>query len=170
MLLVLVGCAAIGCSGSGRGNPSAHVCIDPAFSDEQTQAIIDAADEWHVATSGYVDMTFSVGSGCDDLNFVPVNRLREKDGDPALAITDETNIRINVSDVFADGSTTDDYSIKLIATHELGHYLTGSEHSSNLEDVMAARTWPVWTETREHLTTRDVDRLFIPRGTGEKPF
>lgn len=140
MVLALV----FGCGGKSdwHGNPDANVCIFDV-SPEQEADVLSALEEWRAASDGLV--TLPVGGECE--LFIT--------GVPALesgAVGDRlfNHIRLDTDPV--DGPQ----SFRIIALHEIGHFLTGSEHSPREEDVMHYRYRPA----QGGLTDHDVDRLF----------
>lgn len=137
-LIPLTVLALVGCAGMSF-NPKGTMCIGDGFSIEQTQDIIDAAQEWHDKTSGEVDFQIRRGNGCD-VDVIPVPHLRYGDKTLALGITDASGkwIKFNVQDVY-HGNDISHYSLRETALHEMGHYLTGGNHSPNRADIMFAR-------------------------------
>lgn len=128
----------LGCNGMSF-NPKGTMCIGSGFSPEQTQEIIAAAQEWHDQTSGEVDFQIRIGNGCD-VDVIPVPHLRYDDSTIALGITDASGrwIKFNVQDVY-HGNDISHYSLREVALHEMGHYLTGGNHSPYREDIMYAK-------------------------------
>lgn len=138
LLILLVAFATVGCYGLSF-NPKATMCIEPGFSDEQSESIIDAAREWHDKTSGEVDLQVRSGNGCE-VELKPVSHLRYDNDEVALGITDSRFdwIKFNVEDSF-HGRNITHYSLRETALHEIGHYLTGGQHSPHREDIMYAK-------------------------------
>lgn len=125
-----------------HGNPSANVCVS-GFSPEQEADVLSALEEWRAKSDGVV--TLPVGGPCE-------LQIEGVEGLESGAVGDRlfNQIRIDVSPV--DGPE----SIRIIALHEIGHFLTGGEHSPREEDVMHYR----YRAVQSGLTDRDVDRLF----------
>jgi hypothetical protein len=162
LILLLSVLALVGCNGMSF-NPKGTMCIDPAFSPEQSEGIIAAAEEWHDKTSGDVDFKIQVGSGCN-VDVIAVPYLKD-DGDMVLGLTDFYSewIKINVKGVTAKGNDISQFSIRETMLHEIGHYLTGSQHSPTRGDIMFAKGGLHRNKEGElaedrHLSAADVNR------------
>ncbi len=144
--LVVVSALVLGCGelSDWPGNPNANVCVS-GFSPEQEVQVLGALEEWRFRSDGLVTLPIDPSKECD---------LRI-DGVPALesgAMGDRLYAHIRIDTDPFDGQE----SIPIITMHEIGHFLTGAEHSPVEEDVMFERYRP----SQVSLTARDVDRLF----------
>lgn len=151
LLVLIVALVAVACAPGLPGDPHQTFCLEGfEVSPEHAEAVLDAADEWHDATAGRVSFSFVMGAcGADG---VPLRLV------PGLVNPDDG--------VRSDGVTQGDgdfialdpaaHAFRAVALHELGHWLTGAEHSDDARDIMAASDSP---ERAEHLTARDVARF-----------
>lgn len=141
VLMMLSGCGGMS---DWHGDPGANVCVN-GFSPEQHAEVLGALEEWRAKSDGLVTLPVDPTIPCE----------LQIDGVTALesgAVGDRlfNQIRIDVDP--ADGPE----SFRIIALHEIGHFLTGSEHSPREEDVMHYR----YRASQSGLTDRDAARLF----------
>lgn len=160
--LLILALTTVSCCGMSF-NPKGTMCIGDGFSTEQAQEIITAAEEWRDRTSGEVDFDIRRGNGCD-VDVIAEAHLRYDDDGIALGITDPFGhwIKFNVQDTY-HGHDILDYSLRETALHEIGHYLTGGQHSATRGNIMFAKGGLHRNEKGEvaadrHLTDEDVSR------------
>ena len=147
LIVALVALLLIGCStGPGIGvkeNQTATICIGPGVDAEAVQ---DAAEAWNVASDGRVNLTLVMGTECDTV-IVSETPRENACGETLL---DGSKIKIN-PDYCGHGVMS--RRVNTIA-HELGHFLTGPDHSTDQDDVM-------WHASSDVImpTAADVGRL-----------
>jgi hypothetical protein len=145
MLLALL--CATGCAtGPGLGNPEnmiATICIVPGVDAEAVQ---DAAEAWNVASNGRVNLTLVMGTECDTVI------VAETPSENACGETLLNGSKIKINPDFC-GHGIMARKVNTIE-HELGHVLTGPDHSTNQADVM-------WHSSSEVImpTVADAGRL-----------
>lgn len=126
------------------GNPHANVCVS-GFSREQEGQVMGALEEWRFRSDGLVTLPVDPAKPCE----LRINGVLALESG---AMGDRLYAHIRIDTDPFDGQE----SIPIIAMHEIGHFLTGAEHSHVEEDVMFERYRP----SQIGLTARDVDRLF----------
>ena len=140
------------------GNPAswtATVCVSTAFSPDAQTEILAAAEEWHEASHGRVDLHMLVCDGAGDLTVTPLDMHGE-----AVGRTDGNGQWIHLDVALA---TRTGAPLQEVAEHEFGHFLTGSaDHSKDPRDVMypyvCTAMFPCPRDARP-LTAADVARL-----------
>ncbi len=142
---LLLGLLLLGCSTTGELDSVTCVC---GFSSEHEALVFDAAEEWRSESDGRVRLQMRSGDSEDcELRIVATRGLVGENGNVAgRTLISRDLIRLDPDD--GDGM------VWSAALHEIGHYLTGEEHSDNTHDVMFGSASP-WM----HLTARDVARL-----------
>lgn len=142
-LLVLLSLVVLtGCGGIYYNDRHADWCTPPEL-DVATGAAIQ---EWN--STGQVWMTHHVDEGCVSETY----RLRVGDlAPPTIGQTQFSERLITVDPI----NLVDPEMTRRVVLHELGHWLLGSEHSADPDDVM----YPSPTDTNQHLTQADTDRL-----------
>lgn len=127
LLLAALALASLACAPEPMAL-NAELHISPKFSAEQQEAIIAAADEWHAATRGRVNLRPVIsdsGPQFDRVQPYPLQAghlgatLPPDWVDPSRG----TLIHIDVKDIARTGA-----SVKSVAMHEIGHALAGDEH------------------------------------------
>ena len=144
-LLCAAGCA----RGPGLGNPenmTATICIAPGVDAEAVQ---DAAEAWSVASNGRVSLTLVMGTECETV--IDAVTPRDENGREACGETLLDGTRIHIAPKYCAANMG--RKVNTIA-HELGHFLTGPDHSPNKVDVMWAHNSDVIMPT-----AADVGRL-----------
>ncbi len=107
-----------GCSHAGIPADAA-VTIDPAFTAEQTETILEASSRWHEATGFKADLHMSVGTG-GDMHIHPGTL------DWQMGHTDIDGASMTIDlDYVADGAIGDQQPVALelldTVMHEMGH-------------------------------------------------
>jgi hypothetical protein len=121
--------ALVGCNAAGDHGPT--IAIDPAFSVEQQEAIVQSVDDWSVALGLPMQTLIGTCAGVDSC--VPVvrndalagNRLGDTLCDPAHPEHDRITL-MGAGTVFSgtpDEVRVEEFDFRTIATHELGHLL-----------------------------------------------
>lgn len=167
MKALLVSVLLIGCNGMSF-NPKGSMCIDPSFSPEQSEGIIAAAEEWRDKTSGEVDFQIRIGRGCD-VDVMASAHLKDDDGGIVLGLTDPFGrwIKINVEGTTAKGNEIWQFSIRETALHEIGHYLTGPNHSPHRVNIMFAKGPLHFNKEGEEAEDRHLSADDVNRWTGK---
>jgi len=131
LVLVTLLCAAGCATGPGIGNPenmTATLCIAPGVDAEAVQ---DAAEAWNVASNGRVNLTLVMGTECDTV--IDAVTPHDDTGKEACGETLMDGSRIHIAPQYCAANMG--RKVNTIE-HELGHFLTGPNHSTNKDDIM----------------------------------
>lgn len=133
--------------GPAIGDPDAAMCpID--LEPEQISAFWEAMEEWNEKSEGRVTLHPGCGGGAVEVRGIR-GLMTDKYGEwqRANGVTDvySSIIKLEVE------RTPEQF--RRTALHEIGHWLTGDEHSDNEHTVMYK------TNKQDHLTALDIARL-----------
>lgn len=131
----------VGCIGWSE-NPTRHyeVFVDPTFSDDQANTIVEAVMEWQISTGSWI--TFSgttVDTGEDTISFYAVSdeaQLMSKCSEGAVGCEFDDGVK---SHIYMPANVSDMVFFKQIAGHEAGHSL-GMPHIGKNNLLCAERS------------------------------
>lgn len=110
--------------------------------EELLEPAVAAAREWHERSDGEVNFTIKEGRCNAAEHCITFGRMTERDANGRCDIKASAIVILE----------SDKYDLRGIILHELGHYLTGGDHSPNAEDAM-------FMSTSGNLTDADIERL-----------
>lgn len=145
---VFLAFSAVGCNGHSINDRNATWCVESPELLAPAQA---AGDEWRERSDGEVDFSFRQASHCDE---TPRIVWGETDSD-AIAHMDPNE----TGEIAVSPKIPREYVHRVLFLHEMGHYLSGPAHSSDLRDIMS-RNGEINADM--HLTDADVARLDWP--------
>lgn len=140
--------ALVACNGHSINDRNATWCVESPELLAPAQA---AGDEWRERSDGGVNFSFVLETRCE---VTPRIVWGETDSD-AIAHMDPNA----TGELVVSTKIPREYVHRALFLHELGHYLTGLEHSSNPKDVMSPDSE---INDQQFLTEADVARLDWP--------
>lgn len=116
------------------------ITIDDRFTEEETYFVVDAIDEWRLATNYLFDPSIIIGHAEDDQHFAVV--IMEKDHHLIMDFEEAHEYKVyllgmviyRTSYLAVDRLTSRNF--KSVAMHEIGHYIGIPHVDDSLEDVM----------------------------------
>lgn len=147
---VFLAFSAIACNGHSINDRSATWCVEDAALLAPAQA---AGDEWRERSDGEVAFSFVLAAD-GECAATPRIVWGETDTD-AIAHMDP----MESGEIAVSPKIPREYVHRVLFLHEMGHYLTGLEHSSDIRDVMSSNGD---IDDDIFLTDADVARLDWP--------
>ncbi len=143
LFLVLTGCAP-----GLPGDPRPTVCL-VEWKDAERAIVVEGFQAWERNSRGRVAFSW----GCEEGSLrvmKATGMVSEHGGYPIAGKTDYHGQWIRLDPSYHD--------LRYMAMHEMGHYLTGYEHSSHPVDIMYESQNEA---TSPSLTEKDLDRLNV---------
>lgn len=102
--------------------------IDSTLTPDQVQSVTDASDDWNVLTDGRVALTWTVVDPTDSPFFSV---------DPTITIADDVLGSYEMlEDRIVVRGDVDGSNLRILASHELGHYFGLGHHDDDGQQVM----------------------------------